>query len=99
LLLKIKLHLLQQAKNPSKASFVLLALGFIKEISLVFSELEQVVVTRFGFKMQIDSEEENSSQLLALLAVFATNNNAESVVPVESSFSKLQDNPKNSTKI
>ena len=95
LLLKIKLHLLQQAKKPSRASFVLLALGFIKEISLVFSELEQVVVTRSGFKIQIDSEEENSSQLLALLAEFATNNNAESVVPVESSFSKLQDNPKN----
>ncbi len=99
LLLKIKLHLLQQAKKPSKASFVLLALGFMKEISLVFSESEHVVVTRSGFKIQADSEDENSSQLLALLAEFAINNKAESVVPLESSFSKLQYNPKNSTQV
>jgi hypothetical protein len=99
LLLKIKLHRLQQAKKPSKTSFVLLALGFMKEISLVFSESEHVVVTRSGFKIQADSEDENSSQLLALLAEFAINNKAESVVPLESSFSKLQDNPKNSTQV
>ncbi|NBU97234.1 MAG: hypothetical protein EBS19_03285 [Spirochaetia bacterium] len=71
----------------------------MKEINLVFSDSEHVVVTRSGFKTQADSEEENSSQLLILLAELATNNKAESVVPLESSFSKLQDNPKNKIKV
>ncbi len=99
LLLKTKLHLLQQAKKPSNASFVLLAFGLIKEISLFFSASEQVVVTRSGFTIQADSEEENSSQLLIVVAALANNKREESEVPEESSFSKLQENPKNIIKV